>query len=251
MAERGIIFSAPMVRALLDGRKTQTRRLLTSARVFGTPESPAFTLKGADMTRALQGAEGWRPLGGDGWFWESDAFPWQAPATRTGWMAHLPHAIGDRLYVRESWRPLEGYSNWDLRVSYAADGTEVHLDEEDMPDGSDWNWPKAADRGFVPSIHMPRWASRLTLTVTDVRVQRLQDIGEDDARAEGITQLGGPDRTWEVPGINCHGTTPRAAFWALWNSLHDKPGTRWEDNPWLYALTFTVQHGNIDRLTHG
>lgn len=234
MAERGIIFSAPMVRALLDGRKTQTRRLLNPQ-----PDRRTTECSVSAITRPTQ----WMGVGPSGIGGTSQWDPWRK----------LPYSPGDRLYVRESWRPLKGYSNWDLRVSYAADGTEVHLDEEDMPDGSDWNWPKAADRGFVPSIHMPRWASRLTLNVTDVRVQRLQDIRERDARAEGLIPwrsanimeptrysiIHDPAETWDSA---CD------AFAALWQQLHDKPGTRWEDNPWLYALTFTVQHGNIDRL---
>ena len=89
-----------------------------------------------------------------------------------------------------------------------------------------------------PSIHMPRSASRLTLTVTEVRVQRLQDISEEDARAEGIEGefLPWPQGYW----------TYRPYFAELWNSLHGPDA--WDANPWVVALSFTVQHGNIDQI---
>ncbi|GFM29230.1 hypothetical protein [Novosphingobium sp. PY1] len=250
MSDKGIIFSAPMIRALLDGRKTQTRRLLTNARVFATPESRAFTLKKAELTRALQGADRWRHLGGTGWFWESDAFDYQSPATRTGWMAHLPYAPGDQLYVRENFQLLSfgDYLPTKQRpadVRFAATDPLADLSPEDR--GYPWR----------PCIHMPRWASRMFLTVTDVRVQRLQEISEDDARAEGLTPvlksmppLQGCDgalrsrevfeweKGWSVNAV--------PAFEALWNSLHTAEGERWEDNPWIVAVSFDVHHGNID-----
>lgn len=229
MADRGVIFSAPMVRALLDGSKTQTRRLLTSARVFATPESRAFTLKDGDLKRALQGANRFRHLGGGGWFWEADAFDYQAPATRTGWMAHLPYAPGDQLYVREAWRAdsqLDGIKPRDMSkgepILYEVDGTLRTTGCSMIKAGK-----------LRPSIFLPRWASRLWLSVTDVRVQRLQEISEADAVAEGAErEAAGPYRL---------------AFAGLWNSLHTKPGETWEANPWIVAVSFEVHHGNIDR----
>ncbi|MEH7827630.1 hypothetical protein [Gemmobacter denitrificans] len=102
----------------------------------------------------------------------------------------------------------------------------------------------AADvRGYPwrPSIHMPRWASRITLTVTDVRVQRLQQISEADAVAEGVSPISEPnDLKWE------HYSPHGVAFAALWNSLHGHGA--WEANPWVVVPTFTVAHGNIDKL---
>lgn len=205
-----------MVRAILDGRKTQTRRTLTKARVFATPESPAFTLTGDDMARALQNAGRFRRLDGDGWFWESDAFPWQAPAERTGWMAHIGYAPGDRLWVREKHSLLESsITGRAAPVWYWADG--------EISEG-DYSWPR-------PSIHLPRWASRLTLIVQDVRVQRLQEITWQDAKAEGIS-----------------GGYHQSEFAALWDSINAKRGYGWETDPWVVALTFLTIRANIDAI---
>ena len=176
MTIRPIIFSAEMVRALLEGRKTQTRRLATSY---------------------LRKCE-----------------------------------AGDLLWGRESWRPRRGFSNWDAQVHYQVDDAVKHFEEDDID--SEWNWPKAAEKGFVPSIHMPRWASRLTLRVTDVRFQGVKDIDGIDALAEGITP---------VPG-----RAPWRVFRTLWDSLHTKPGERFFDNPQIVALTFEVIHGNVDEI---
>ncbi len=95
-----------------------------------------------------------------------------------------------------------------------------------------------------PSIHMPRWASRMTLTVTDVRVQRLQDISEADAVAEGVIHdsFGG----WRGHEGTIGYPTAIWAYHHLWNSLHG-PGA-WDANPWVVALTFNVQRGNIDQM---
>lgn len=225
MRDRGIIFSAPMVRALLAGTKTQTRRLLTRARVFGTPHTPAFTLQGAELARALQGADRFRHLGGDGWLWEADAFDWQAPAERNGWMAHIGYAPGDRLYVRETWKPHSIYAHMRPRdmpvtpVFYAADNRYA-------PSNTPW----------VPCIHMPRWASRLWLAVTEVRVQRLQDISEADAIAEGIDEA-----------AIAHFGNPIKAYAGLWDYLHGGESDQsWAANPWIVAVTFDVHRGNIE-----
>lgn len=216
MAERGIIFSAPMVRALLDGRKTQTRRLLNpQPEVFavdnaGTPcEVGCMQVEGETRPRIWLGSE------------------------RAGVLTtqRLPHAIGDRLYVRENFQLLR-FGDYSVTKEEPAD---VRFQATDT-----LAYCSKDVRGYPwrPCIHMPRWASRLTLTVIDVRVQRLQDISEEDALAEGIDEL-----------ATRHFGTPVKAFAALWNSIHGAENDdSWEANPWLYALTFTVQHGNIDRV---
>jgi hypothetical protein len=221
MADRGIIFSAHMVRALLGGRKTQTRRLLNPQPttfpidVDGTPcEVGCLHVEGEPRPRIFTG--------------------------RVLTAQTLPHAAGDRLYVRESWsHTWEGV--WDIATARRAGGAGVIF----MADGSK---PGAK---YWPSIHMPREFSRLTLIVTDVRVQRLQDISDEDSEAEGLyfdeigftagyIGLGGCNQEWSG--------TPVIAFANLWRHLHTNPGTRWEDNPWVYAVTFDVKHGNIDRM---
>ena len=108
---------------------------------------------------------------------------------------------------------------------------------------------------------MPRWASRLTLTVTEVRVQRLQDISEEDAKAEGVTRCGWAEdmagdgrHEWHVPaekpgeypGLTNAYPSPVAAFWELWDHIHGPAA--WNENPWVAAYTFTVQRGNIDQI---
>lgn len=227
MAERGIIFSAPMVRALLDGRKVQTRRLLT-----GAPQDKRWHCDPADTPSGYRFvAEGGTP-----------SLP-----------INLPHAVGDRLYVREAFCAHWGSALPDGATHISSgqvkqkDGSFVEIADSDIPLGV-WYRADKDEKPFphskwTPSIHMPRWASRLTLTVTDVRVQRLQEISEEDAIAEGaLTATHLPN----VGAMSCN--QARQAFADLWNSLHDKPGTRWEDNPWLYALTFDVAPGNIDRV---
>jgi hypothetical protein len=110
-------------------------------------------------------------------------------------------------------------------------------------------------RGYPwrPTIFMPRWASRLTLIVTDVRVQRLQDISEGDARAEGVehrtvTKLNGSDpQKWWFGHENGRATA-KSAFRDLWDSLNAKRSYGWDANPWVCAVTFTAHQRNIDHL---
>jgi hypothetical protein len=196
MSDRPIIFSAPMVRALIDGRKTQTRRVLKPQPVpcLSWSEPPAGT---------YPSAKGW---------------------------SRLRYAPGDRLYVREafSYETLDVDRNGFMAPWYWADGNPV---------SGDWTRPK-------PSIHMPRWASRLTLTVTEVKVQRLTDISEADAVAEGVRRFG---PMWGVEQDSGHGAASNTAagcFRLLWNSLHGPDA--WDANPWVAAISFTVEPRNID-----
>lgn len=210
MAERPIIFSAPMVRAMLDGRKTQTRRVLPLAH----PKFSHQNVLDPDMLVDKQYV----------WFWDG-----VHDCVGASWP--LPYAPGDRLWVREN------CATWgDHEAIYRADdAVEYGLAVSDGKFGAKW---KAR-----PSIHMPRWASRLTLTVTDVRVQRLQDISEADAVAEGCDAV--LALTIKRPN-GAHPGNPRECYCDLWNSLHG-PGA-WDANPWVVAVTFTVQRGNIDQI---
>lgn len=216
MADKPIIFSAPMVNALLAGRKTQTRRVLKP--------QPKVLKNGIwyrpyPVLRPLQ----WEYLHGD----------------RIAGFADTRYAPGDRLWVREAFIGPYAYEvneypprDWGNKpIWFPADGP--------VPDkftGQFWHRAR-------PSIHMPRWASRLTLTVTDVRVQRLQEISEADAVAEGVDAITMVD----VPRQAA--MSRRSDFAAIWNSLHG-PGA-WDANPWVAAYTFEVHRCNIDSFPKG
>ena len=237
MADRPIIFSAPMVRALLAGRKTQAQRICKA----DVPTMPALnnvvhrppkherpyldSYCGAQKSAA-------NPRG------MSEIWCWWTRDDRCGPQFKIPFVPGDRLWVRESWQ-LHSLATDVCTVAYAASinasWTEAH---EQFPDHyAQGRSPKPFQAGWRPSIHMPRWASRLTLEVTDVRVQRLQDISRDDVLAEGIVERQG------LPIADVHAGW-HEPFADLWCSLHGADA--WSANPWVAALTFTVTHTNID-----
>ncbi len=234
MADRPILFSAPMVRALLDGRKTQTRRIIKPQ------PSPDVSCAGV---------------------FSDGMFAWMSgePEDVESWMFHgdfkTPIQNGDRLWVREAWRTLQKWD--DLKPSHLADDASKVTFEAD-PENRNALWAFGKLR---PSMFMPRWASRLTLIVTDVRVERLQDISEADALAEGITCEN------VIVGMNCYGGMPCeetadrfffdgcddegfedgvSAYAALWDHING-PGA-WEANPWIAAYTFRVIKSNIDQI---
>jgi len=215
--ERPILFSGPMVRALLDGRKTQTRRIIND--------------------------DWWRCLDPE------DA------EDRNQALAQCPYGQpGDRLWVRETWWNAEGYPgsypsgepmppSRSRLVHYAANG--------DPPDTPNRYYPNGLrGRGFAapepwarwkqwPSIHMPRWASRLTLEVTGVRVERLQDISESDARAEGVARNTAQEGTWlDYPaGTSAAGwKDPQRSFQSLWETINGPDS--WAANPWVWVVEF-------------
>jgi hypothetical protein len=184
--ERPILFSSPMVRAILAGTKTQTRRLVKPVRGF----------EHNNVCRPDMAADSW-------------AVWWHGEFERVGCLQTCPYGVpGDRLWVRETWQentPPSGYI-------YRADDVAGHIDS-----------------GWRPSIFMPREACRLRLEVTDVRVQRLQDISEQDAKAEGV-----PTRTY----TDGRGFEPATlGFRYLWDSINAKRAA-WDSNPWVWALTF-------------
>lgn len=209
MTDRPILFSAPMIRALLDGRKTMTRRILKPQPTMLPGVNPEFS-----QLVAKQGADGvWRVYGSE-------------PASEP---FKVRHRVGDRLWAREThyvWSA--GYKDGSgQRISYRAT-------EPDAP------------TSWTPGIHMPRWASRLTLTVTDVRVERLQDISMDDAAAEGLRYIDdGPGAGfWVVDDTPVCGDGSVEAYAQLWD--HINGADAWAANPWVTATTFTVERRNID-----
>jgi hypothetical protein len=201
MTDKPIIFSAPMVRALQDGRKTQTRRVLKPPP--DTTSDPSGQGKWGSVNRYGY----WRPV--------AEIFPVQSD---------------DRLWVKEA---VAWVSGWGWR--YRADNDDLSEKREQGEVGR-WRSP----------IHMPRWASRITLTVTDVRVQRLSEISLGDCYAEGCT-VGQTEANSGALSVGWTG--PWHEYRSLWNSLHGPDA--WDANPWVYALTFTVQLGNIDAMKGG
>ncbi|MDD2110103.1 hypothetical protein [Pseudomonas asiatica] len=221
--ERPILFSGPMVRALLDGRKTVTRR----------PIKPS--MRGFDVSFELhqQDDGSWRPMHT---FDEScmDDQGTEHPVV-------CPYGKpGDRLWVRETWycdhfEVMRGpyLKPADLDITEARDdGTLVYA--------ADGLAPYEADQPvWKPSIHMPRWASRILLEVTDVRVERLQDISEQQALAEGVrlytdhAELGD---WYHVEGIDTYSADPRKSFELLWTGINGAES--WDVNPWVWAVKF-------------
>lgn len=209
MTDKPILFSAPMIRALLAGTKTQTRRKLPSAH-------PKFTKRNVLSLDALIDPQ-------QVWYWDGKH-------DRVGASYRLPIAPGDRLWVREG-ITLQETDQGVVYQTYAACGSEVHPLTR-------WYQPRKS----IPSTLMPRWASRLTLMVTDVRVQRLQEISEADAVAEGCTEGHTVD---DISGVH-EGWSARTDFRALWNSIHGPDA--WDQNPWVAAYSFDVHRCNIDQM---
>ncbi len=235
MTDRPIIFSGPMVRALLEGRKTQTRRMLKDRGSLPNYCGGRYDDK-SDLSN---------------WGWEDhDRGEW-ITLDQFKTYRFVPCSPGDRLYVREAFR-CNGWATDVVSIFYrASEGDGYTAMCEQFP--VEGKKPLRPDGKWSPSIHMPRWASRLTLTVTDVRVQRLQDISQEDAVSEGVERLHGgyhdDDDVYlnylvKSDGFGGSGAG-RASFRTLWNSLHGIDA--WEANPWVYAVSFNVQRGNIDQ----
>lgn len=174
-----MLFNGPMVRAILDGRKTQTRRVVRM------------------------------PHG----YWETS--PNGLVPAPVGCPFGKP---GDRLWARETWAPHSDYPDANRAVYRADPGSEY--------DAERWR----------PSIHMPRWACRLVLEITDVRVERLHAISEADCAAEGVTRDTEPcDHTRRsCADVGCLGPTYRSSFAELWTST----GGDWSTNPWVWVISF-------------
>lgn len=249
MAEKGIIFSAPMVQALLGGRKTQTRRILKP--------QPGDTLAAGKRVDHVGDYCTGAPQHGQAYYWRANG-SWNSSER-----FHLPYASGDRLYVRESWRvspdAAEGWHPEELRgwIDYQACGSEEMVapsmeaaERAAFVKGENRDWDFVPSR-YRPCIHMPRWTSRLWLAVTGVRVQRLQDCSEADPQAEGCVwdSADGHD-VWYVPGAatSRNGVTAAECYSILWDTLHTAEGERWQDNPWVVAVSFDVHRGNIDAV---
>jgi hypothetical protein len=231
-AARPIIFSGPMVRAILAGQKTQTRRVIK-------PQPVRMNIEAVLSKRILDAYI----LPGKKVFWETDDTP--NPALIEQFCPYGKR--GDVLWVRESFRvdpaaDAEGHYPY----TYLADNARDLLDYSEVEMG------RIKPGKTYPSIHMPRWASRVTLRIADVRVQRVQDISEEDARAEGVPPNWAGDLAGFVPDE--HGFLPptfdpedyevctaREAFDTWWDLINGKrEGCSWDANPWVWAVSFEV-----------
>jgi hypothetical protein len=232
--ERPILFSAPMVRAILEGRKTVTRRAVKG-----------FQIPTEDTAIPIGDRQRWSAIGqrdpryGFCVFGSTEA----ECAKELEQYAPCPHGRrGDRLWVRETFaiesnrwaddpyspphkdgRPTQRYEDdkWD-QPHYKATDAEPELWYDDR-DSSGCRWK--------PSIHMPRWASRILLEITDVRVERLQDISRADIRAEGLQC---------PPELASDDVSPNYRDWypAAWRELWESTGGNWDANPWVWVVEF-------------
>ncbi|MFG1599486.1 ASCH domain-containing protein [Klebsiella quasipneumoniae] len=222
MKERGMIFNSEMVRAILSNRKTQTRRVMKVQ-----PESNQLgLLLITDSTKRSDiGKYHWAESNATGNHVRSKLF--SCPFG----------AVGDRIWVRETfnsfWVTDEEIEEILEDISKAADLCDY---KADYPDSSQ------PAEGWTPSIHMPRWASRILLEITDVRVERLNAISEEDARAEGIID-GGCLNCGEPEPCGCANAEPDAtdAFAYLWQSIYGQES--WNANPWVWVISFKRVEG--------
>jgi len=196
--ERPILFSGPMVRAILDGHKTQTRRIITPQPVF------------------------------DGYWWSHKDYSTNGEESfREGmpFFGKCPHGQqGDRLWVRESCCS-DGWS-----VHYAADNDHREFGDSRCDDVIKLHHYAGGFSKQVPSIHMPRWASRIDLEIVGLRVERLNQITPEDAVSEGIEAFAAEHK------LTGYWTT---AFSRLWSTIHAADGSNgWAANPWVWVVEF-------------
>lgn len=215
MKDRPILFSAPMVRAILEGRKTQTRRV-----VKPQPSPSSDT--------AFVGTDG---------IWRFSHPTMRGPVSHEADDVRCPYGQpGDRLWVREKFQPLfadDIENHWETdwktgkgyKISYpATDGIQEFIDLDD----------ELSD-ACKPSIHMPRWASRILLEITGVRVERLADISKDDAMAEGIVVQ--PDGGFGLADSTHYNfSDPTDSYCSLWESINGDGS--WYANPWVWVVEF-------------
>jgi len=217
--EHPTLFSAPMVRAILDGRKTQTRRIVTRSRslVDGGPWPK-------DAWEELDFANAWvdpstSPAGNRGPYLKAPRPKWYSVhRVYPRWWS------GDRLWCKETWQPIWAEDSPPPHGYDSAEGWKVGYVATDGI--QEW---RDVDRGLtsrcMPSIFMPRALSRITLEITGVRVERVQSIGEEDALAEGITRA----------ELREHGYAEEA-FRRLWEKINGADS--WAANPWVWCLEF-------------
>ena len=201
MTERGMIFNAEMVRALLDGRKTQTRR--------------PIKWKQTRFTEIGEREDGSK------WPWSEDA-----KHACDFWHPCPFGAVGDRIWVREAFR-VHSRATDVATLVYKASERNSWTEQTRRVPVAVCNKPATPEK-WTPSLHMPRWTSRILLEITGVRVERLRSMSQDDARAEGVIAASGPMEA----GL---------AFRELWDSIYGEES--WKANPWVWVIEFKRVEG--------
>ncbi|WP_312132011.1 hypothetical protein [Leclercia sp.] len=203
-----MIFNGEMVRAILDGRKTQTRRIMKDQPVLNGNFYEVF---GAAWSKGMTSVP---------------AVPGHSLSAKCPF-----GVVGDRIWVRETWAEA-GAGAPDLQLYRANYPEHVPPHYENVPPAEDIRWK--------PSIHMPRWASRILLGITDVRVERLNSISEEDCWAEGIEAVDGLFKNTEIIDmalkIGCCVEDSKPMFALLWQSIYGADS--WQANPWVWVIEF-------------
>jgi hypothetical protein len=234
--ELPIPFSTPMVQAILDGRKTMTRRVVKE--IEGIPFE-----WGLDREPYLGDITLFEKIGLRKWDWVTHKNQWlynlqTAVDDSKTYLLKCPYGQpGDHLYVRETWRCVK-YDNMDGDLNYGVefkDGTRKYFKFDDSERYHQFG-KYALKKGWQPSIYLPKEAARIWLEITNVRVERLQEITEEDARAEGCKVYEGgyvfPGTSYDKIGL-CHGS-PEMAFQVMWGELYPNSDT----NPWVWVISF-------------
>ena len=209
-----MIFNAEMVRALLDGRKTQTRR--------------PIKWKQTRFTEIGEREDGSK------WPWSEDA-----EHACDFWHPCPFGAVGDRIWVREAFR-VHSRATDVATLVYKASERNSWTEQTRRVPVAVCNKPATPEK-WTPSLHMPRWASRILLEITDVRVERLNAINEHDAQAEGVAKLRGGFWKHYQPGWTQHQLSARGSFVTLWKSIYGDES--WNSNPWVWVIEFKRVEG--------
>ncbi|HCI6133723.1 TPA: hypothetical protein NPN75_000114 [Klebsiella variicola subsp. variicola] len=225
MKERGMIFNADMVRAILDGRKTQTRRIMKPQ-----PE----------------------PCPRGGHWWPSNVFKTMLHVEdemqngKGGWGGLVGDAcpfgdVGDRIWVREAFR-VHSRATDVATLVYKASERNSWTEQTHRVPVAVCN-KSATPEKWTPSLHMPRWASRILLEITNVRVERLNAISEKDATAEGVQPAGSllPDYPGTFLTPKGDFATAKVAFQRLWESIYGEES--WKANSWVWVISFKRVEG--------
>ena len=237
MRQHPIIFSGDMVRAILDGRKTQTRRVFRDPR----GHEPAHPMSIHQMLACYPTADGKGFI-----FWDHD-YPGTAEFTKKAYKNggfRCPYGQpGDRLWCREKWGTSPNLDH--VKPCDLPPGAPVYYAADDICDSGGWRVEH-----WRASIHMPRGCSRIMLEVARVRVQRVQDITEEDATAEGMCYAAGGccewcngaghNHTWPSGCPHCGGTghSHLIHFQALWDRINLRRGCGWDASPWVWVIDF-------------